>query len=186
MRKSVPPDLPSTASHRWAVRTACWTQTRSRAAALGIDLLPARPRGGDTGDAQFTVRQSAMGPAEDTGVPYSIVKHTRWTASRWPTEHRQPEVSWTVHRILGGIDDEQERFAAIKEPPTGRERRTPDEANRRMGRQVDNRVSPQEKVTAIHSLARDDQVAAQVTADPLRRPEVATPISAKVQRAGPA
>ncbi|GHE98492.1 hypothetical protein GCM10018772_23650 [Streptomyces fumanus] len=45
-----------------------------------------------------------------------------------------------------------------------------------MGRRVDNPVSPQQKVTAIHSLARDDQVAAQVTGDLLRRPQVATKV----------
>jgi hypothetical protein len=35
---------------------------------------------------------------------------------------------------------------------------------------VDTPVSPQEKVTAIHALAQDDQVAAEVTGDLLHRP----------------
>lgn len=45
--------------------------------------------------------------------------------------------------------------------------------SRRVGRQVDNPVSAQEKVTAIHSLARDEDVAATVTTDFLKRPQVA-------------
>ncbi|GHE98484.1 hypothetical protein GCM10018772_23640 [Streptomyces fumanus] len=87
-----------------------------------LEVEPIRSRGGDTGDAQFTVRQSLMGLAEDIGVPFSTVKHARWTASRWPKEYREPVVSWTVHRILGGIEDGQERLAAIRTPPAGRGR----------------------------------------------------------------
>jgi hypothetical protein len=75
-------------------------------------------------------------------------------ASRWPTERRGAGVSYTVHRILAGIADEQERFEAIGTPPEGKSRWTPDEANRRAGRQVVKPVTPQEKVSAIHTLAK--------------------------------
>lgn len=85
-------------------------------------------------------------------------------------------MSYTVHRILADIEDEHERFAAILTPPAGRGRWTPDEANRRVGRQVDHPETPQEKISAIHSLARDDQVAASVTTDLLKRPQVAAKV----------
>ncbi|MEV0142765.1 DUF6192 family protein [Streptomyces globisporus] len=80
-------------------------------------------------------------------------------------------MSFTVHRIFASITDEEERFATILTPPKGKSRWTPDEANRRAGRQV---VKPtlQEKVSAIHSLAADEEVAATVTGDLLRRPTV--------------
>lgn len=48
----------------------------------------------------------------------------------------------------------------------------PDEARRRVGRQVVKPVTPQEKISAIHTLATDEEVAATVTGDLLRRPTV--------------
>ncbi|MGC9543992.1 DUF6192 family protein [Streptomyces sp. UG1] len=56
---------------------------------------------------------------------------------------------------------------------TGRRRWTPDAARRRAGHQVAKLVSTQEKVNAIHTLARDEEVAGKVTTDILRRPDVA-------------
>ncbi|GII59074.1 hypothetical protein Pth03_74630 [Planotetraspora thailandica] len=106
-------------------------------------------------------------------------ENARWTASRWPKDHRQAGVSFTVHRVLGSIPDEEERFAAIKQPPEGRDRWTVDDANRRVGRQVEHPISPQEKITAIHTLARDEDVAAVVTSDLLRRPAVAAQVKAE-------
>ncbi|WP_337819380.1 DUF6192 family protein [Streptomyces werraensis] len=44
-------------------------------------------------------------------------------------------------------------------------------------------ISPQEKVTAIHALAQDDKVAAAVTGDLLRRPQVAVNV-AQTTRSG--
>ncbi|MFE5540322.1 DUF6192 family protein [Streptomyces sp. NPDC056519] len=127
----------------------------------------------------FTVRDSLFRLAEDIGLSYSQVKHLRWTSSRWPEQHRQTAVSFTVHRILASIEDEQERFAAILKPPAGAGRWTPDEANRRVGRQVQRPVTPQEKVSAIHTLARDEDVAAVVTGDLLRRPTVVAQVRAE-------
>ncbi|QCX82397.1 hypothetical protein C9F11_44095 (plasmid) [Streptomyces sp. YIM 121038] len=131
------------------------------------------------GDAEFSVRRSLTELAEDIGLKFSTVRNARWAVSRWPEEHRQSGVSFTVHRILGGIEDEEERFTAIRTPPAGKSRWTPDDASRRMGRQVETPVSPQEKISAIHSLAQDDEVAAQVTGDLLRRPKVATKFPAE-------
>ncbi|MGW0335477.1 DUF6192 family protein [Streptomyces sp. NPDC003011] len=126
----------------------------------------------------FTVRQALTRLAEDIGLRRTTVENARWTASRWPKEHRQAGVSFTVHRVLGSIPDEEERFAAIKTPPPGKSRWTVDDANRRIGRQVENPISRQEKVTAIHSLARDEEVAAAVTTDFLKRPTVAAKVPA--------
>ncbi|WP_443078953.1 DUF6192 family protein [Streptomyces sp. NBC_01497] len=81
-------------------------------------------------------------------------------------------MSFTVHQILASIADDEERFTTILSPPEGKSRWTPDEANRRVGRQVVKPVTPQEKVSAIHTLAQDEEVAAAVTGDLLRRPAV--------------
>lgn len=78
-------------------------------------------------------------------------------------------VSFTVHKILAGVVDEEERFATILTSPEGKTRWPPDWANRRTGQQVVKPVTPQEKVSAIHTLARDEEVAATVTSDLLRR-----------------
>ena len=131
------------------------------------------------GQDLFTVRQALARLAEDIGLRRSTVENARWTASRWPKEHRQASVSFTVHRVLGSIPDEEERFAAIKQPPEGKSRWTVDDANRRVGRQVEHPISPQEKITAIHTLARDEDVAAVVTSDLLRRPAVAAQVKAE-------
>lgn len=98
-------------------------------------------------------------------------------ASRWPKERRQAGVSFTVHRILGRIEDDEERFAAIKNPPVGKTRWSSDEAKRRVGWTVDNPETPQEKITAIHHLGQDEEVAASVTTEFLKRPQAAAKVS---------
>ncbi|MDF3291599.1 DUF6192 family protein [Streptomyces silvisoli] len=117
------------------------------------DDLAALPGGG-----LFTVRQSLTRLAEDIGLRRSTVENARWTASRWPKEHRRAGVSFTVHRVLGSIPDEEERFAAIKTPPEGKSRWTIDDANRRVRRQ---------------EFTRDESVATTAVTGPLRRPDVA-------------
>lgn len=81
-------------------------------------------------------------------------------------------MSFTIHRILASIEDEEARFLAIRTPPEGKSRWTGDDASRRVGRQVAKPITPQEKVSAIHTLAREDAVAAVVAGDLLRRPAV--------------
>nr|WP_241672359.1 DUF6192 family protein [Streptomyces sp. IB2014 016-6] len=142
-----------------------------------LEIEPMRPRGGAVADPEWTVTQALQRLADDIGLKPGTVKGARWAASRWPKERRQTGVSFTVHRILANIEDDDERFAAITTPPEGRVRWTPDDAHRRVGRRVDNPVTPQEKVTAIHVLAQDDQVAAEVTGDLLRRPQVAAKVT---------
>ncbi|MEU3282798.1 DUF6192 family protein [Streptomyces antibioticus] len=141
-----------------------------------LEIEPIRPRGG-VADAQWTVRQSLMRLAEDIGLTFRRVESARLTASHWPKEHRQPGISFTIHRTLARIEDEEERFAALRTPPAGRTRWTPDEAKRRVGWRVDNPETPQEKITEIHHLARDEEVAATVTTDFLKRPQVAAKLS---------
>ncbi|MER6614394.1 DUF6192 family protein [Streptomyces xantholiticus] len=138
-----------------------------------LEVEPMREAGGqERSDELFTVKDSLFRLAEDIGVSYSQVKAARWTASRWPQDHRVAEVSFTVHKILASIVDDEERFATILTPPEGKSRWSPDEANRRVGRQVVKPITPQEKVSAIHTLATDEEVAATVTSDLLRRPTV--------------
>ncbi|MDT0347521.1 DUF6192 family protein [Streptomyces litchfieldiae] len=145
-----------------------------------LEIQPMRSRGGVVAvNAEWTVRLTLLRLAEDIGLSFSTVHSARWVSSRWPKEHRQAGVSHTVHRILASIEDEEERFAAIKQPPEGKARWTADDASRRVGQQVDNPVSPEEKITAIHALARDEEVAAQVTTDLLRRPQVAAKVTAE-------
>jgi hypothetical protein len=141
-----------------------------------LEIEPIRPRGG-IADAEWTVRQSLMRLAEDIGLTFSRVEAARLTASHWPKEHRQAGISFTIHRTLGRIEDEEERFAALRTPPEGKMRWSPDDAKRRVGWMVDNPETPQEKITAIHHLARDEEVAATVTTDFLKRPQVAAKLS---------
>lgn len=142
-----------------------------------LEVEPMREKGGrPAADPQlqsvFTVADSLHRLAEDIGLAYSTMKTARWAASRWPKDRRQAGVSFTVHRILAHIDDENERFHVVAHPPDNVVRWTPDHAKRYVGMQPQVPVTPQEKVTAIHSLAVDEEVAATVTADLLKRPDV--------------
>ncbi|MFI1203519.1 DUF6192 family protein [Streptomyces sp. NPDC020883] len=142
-----------------------------------LEIEPMRPHGGSlpaTGEEPFGVRQTLEMFADDIGVSYNQVRTCRQTASRWPREHRAQGVSFDIHRILEKLDD---RFEKIADPPahprSGKLEWSGDAARRLVGWQVDTPRTAQEKVEAIHDLARDDQVAAQVATDLLRRPEVA-------------
>ncbi|WP_405453161.1 DUF6192 family protein [Streptomyces erythrochromogenes] len=65
----------------------------------------------------------------------------------------------------------------MKQPPAGKPRWTADDARRVLGRQVENPVSKQEKITAIHALAQDEAVAAVVSTDLLRRSAVSAHVA---------
>ncbi len=156
------------------------TRTQFALGDLALEIEPMRPHGGSLPNGSeelFTVTESLQMFAEDVAVPLNSVKNYRWVSARWPSRHRQPGVSHGVHRILADISDETERWEKIKHPPfhqrSGTHRWTLDAANRVVGRQVEHPVTPQEKVAAIHDLARDETVATQVTTDFLRRPDVA-------------
>ncbi len=139
-----------------------------------------RPHGGTIGEQSeelFTVEESLGLFAEDIAIPASTVKKYRWVSARWPLSRRQPGVPHGVHRILADIPDEAERWERIARPPfherSGTHRWTLDAARRAVGQQVDRPVSVQEKVAAIHDLAREEPVATRIATDFLRRPDVA-------------
>ncbi|MFD5514339.1 DUF6192 family protein [Streptomyces sp. NPDC127051] len=86
------------------------------------------------------------------------MRSARWTASKWPEQHRRASALRglsVVHRILASIEDEGERFAAILNPPEGKERWTTDAANRRAGRQV-------QRVRTVEDPIRGGQVGAHL------------------------
>lgn len=145
---------------------------------IALEIEPMQQVGGSSAaDEAFTVRASLQRLADDTGIPFSTIRTRRWVASRWPVERRRAGVSFGVHKILASISDEQQRWARIGEVPvnerTGRRQWTEDAAHRVVGQQVNHPVTAQEKVTAIHDLAADEQVAATAVTDLLRRPDVA-------------
>ncbi|WP_190113113.1 DUF6192 family protein [Streptomyces cinnamoneus] len=153
-----------------------------------LEIEPLRRHGGSlpNGDDDLvTVEESLHRLSEDIGVPYNTVKKRRWTSSRWPSARRRRGVSHYIHQILAAIRDEEERCAAIDSPPlderTGRRRWTPDSACRKVGYRASRPQTPTEKVRAIHDLAVDDRVAAQVAADLLHRPEVAAQVPAQAR-----
>ncbi|MEV4449706.1 DUF6192 family protein [Streptomyces mirabilis] len=162
-----------------------WVETMSsvqwQLGDAGLEIEPMRSYGGanPTGSEElFTVSKAIRMFAEDVGPAYSTVRDYRWVASRWPKERRRTGVSHTIHKILASIPNEQERFEAVDNPPPnprgGPARWTHDSAKRIVGWKVDTPESVQEKVDAIHDLAADDQVAARVATDFLRRPAVAS------------
>ncbi|MFG3105092.1 DUF6192 family protein [Streptomyces sp. NPDC048182] len=151
--------------------------------ALGDKALliePMRPVGGSVPretDDLFTVEESLQMFADDIGVSRKTVEDWRWVSSRWPKDKRKDGVSHTVHKILASIQDEEERWVSVEDAPfnprASRKQWTTDGAKRLVGHQVDNPVSVEEKVRAVKDLTRDDDVAVQVTASLLARPETA-------------
>ncbi|MEU7748102.1 DUF6192 family protein [Nonomuraea sp. NPDC049158] len=96
-----------------------------------------QPHGGahpDRGEALFGVLESLQLFADDLAIPVKTLETYRWVASRWPAQHCQHGVPYSIHKTLASVQQEVER---------------------------------------IHDLARDEQVAAAVATDLLRRPEVA-------------
>jgi hypothetical protein len=147
---------------------------------MALEIEPMRPVGGahEAADERlFTVEQSLQRFADDIGVAPATVEKWRWTASRWPADKRRPGISFSVYRVLASVRDDDERFACLDDPPfnerTGQRKWTPDGAKRVVGQRVDKPVTVDEKVPAVADLTRDDEVAAIVTADLLRRPAAA-------------
>ncbi|MFD6599075.1 DUF6192 family protein [Streptomyces coelicoflavus] len=117
-------------------------------------------------DDLFTVEESQQIFADGIGVERRTVEDWSYTANRWPKERRKDGVSFTVHRILASVVDEDERWAAIEDAPfhprTGARQWTPDGAKRVVGQRVDRPVAVDEKVQAVADLTRDDEVARRV------------------------
>jgi hypothetical protein len=159
---------------------AAMTRCQWRLGDLALEIEPLRPHGGSTPDAVaegFGVEETLRRFAEDIGLAYSTVRTYRWVASRWPSSRRRDGVSHTVHRILAGITEESKRFEVIGNPPApeggGEARWSHDAAKRAVGWKVASPETVQERVEAIHDLAKEDAVAAAVVTDFLRRPAVA-------------
>ncbi|MFI7443199.1 DUF6192 family protein [Nonomuraea indica] len=141
-------------------------------------LEPMQPRGGRSAvEPLLQVAASLRRLSDDTRVPVKTLETRRWVSSRWPQQYRRPGVSYAVHKILASIEDDEQRWQQILNPPlnerTGRKEWTEDGAKRIVGQKVNHPVTVVEKVQAIHDLAVDEQVAATVATDLLRRPDVA-------------
>ncbi|WP_431921148.1 DUF6192 family protein [Nonomuraea jabiensis] len=156
------------------------TQAQFALGDIAVEVEPLRSHGGAQAapdQEAFQVSQSLQMLAEDLVIPFNTIKDYRWIASRWPAQHRRPGVSFSIYRILASITDEQERYARLADPPlhtrSGTRRWTMDAAKRLVGHQVEHPITVQEKVERIHDLARDEEVAARVATDLLRRPQVA-------------
>ncbi len=128
-------------------------------------------RGQERADELVTVKDSMFRLAEDIGVSYS---HQGRQVDRIEMAEGPPGVGGVPHRPQDPCGDLGRGGASrqILTPPEGKNRWTLDEANRRTGRQVVKPVTPLEKVGASHHLATDENVAAPVTSDLLRRPTV--------------
>ncbi|MFI6743983.1 DUF6192 family protein [Nonomuraea sp. NPDC050451] len=99
----------------------------------------------------------------------------RWVASRRPAQHRRHEVPYYIHKTPASLRDDEERWERITKPPLDKRTKTHRWTNTAAKQAVDqkfaNTTSVQQKVERIHDLARDEQVAAVVATDLLRRPE---------------
>lgn len=115
--------------------------------------------------------------ADDLAIPVKTLETYRWVASRWPAQHSRHEVPYYMHKTLASLRDDEERWERITKPPldkrTQTHRCTDTAAKQAVDQKFADTTSVQHKVERIHDLARDEQVAAAVSTDLLRRPEVA-------------
>jgi hypothetical protein len=135
---------------------------------MALEIEPARPSRHGRDERVSTAVQSF---AADIGEVYETVRTWRLVAAAWPADKRSADASYTVHRIFASRSD---RFMLIRTPPLdrrGRRRWTVDAADEVVGRV--NRVSHDTRVSRIRELAQDDTVASTMTAEFLRRPDVA-------------
>lgn len=82
-----------------------------------LEIEPLRQHGGShpsTDEEACGVRQTLEMFAEDVGLSYSQVRIYRYTAGKWPAEHRAEGVPFEIHRILEKLED---RFERILKPP---------------------------------------------------------------------
>lgn len=143
-----------------------------------LEIEPMNSHGGGHADNPLlTVRASMERLSEDTRIPVNTLETRRWVSSRWPKAYRIPGISYGIYSILASMPDDEQRWATITKPPehdpAGRGEWTEDAAKRAVGHKVNHPVTVLEKVRAIHDLAQDEQVAATVATDLLRRPNVA-------------
>lgn len=147
------------------------TQCQFRLGDIALEIEPMLPKGGQHGAEVYPTLQMF---ADEIGIEFATLINYRSVASAWPEKKRVDGASWTVHRALASMPN---RFSLIKRPPvyerTGERRWTADAAARVAGRTPAHPATPQEKVSRIHDLAVDDNVAATAATNFLHRPEVA-------------
>ncbi|MEV0221232.1 DUF6192 family protein [Streptomyces sp. NPDC050704] len=150
-----------------------------------LEIEPMQSDGGAhhaPGEEPFGVNVSLQIYADDLGLSLSTVRSYRFAAHRWPAGRRRHGVSHKVHYILAGIVEDADRFEAIDAPPLDERvqirRWTTDLAKKYVGQRPDRPETPAQKVAAIHRLADDEEVAAKVATDVLRRPGVAAKVVA--------
>jgi hypothetical protein len=157
-------------------------QTRSQfeLGDLALEIEPMQPHGGAhpyRGEALFGVLESLQLFADDLAIPVKTLETYRWVASRWPARHRRHGVPYYIHKTLASLRDDEERWERITKPPldkrTQTHRWTDTAAKQAVDQKFADTTSVQQKVERIHDLARNEQVAAAVATDLLRRPEVA-------------
>jgi hypothetical protein len=151
-----------------------------------LEIEPTQPLGGAhpaSGEDLFSVEASLQTYADDLGLALRTVRNYRFAAHRRPEEQRRHGVSHKVHCILASIGDDTECFDAIGALPRDERvkvrRWTTALAKKHVGQSPDRTETPAQKVAAIHCLAHDDEIAAQVAADVrARRPAVAAKVVA--------
>lgn len=124
-------------------------------------------------DPEPGVRETLGVFAEEIGVELETLLTYRNTAAQWPKKRRRKHVSFTVHHILGGL---QNRFEIIGDPPqdprTGQRRWTCEQARRHVGWQVHWPRDPEEKAQRVRALTREAESAETAAETLMQRPEV--------------
>ena len=130
---------------------------------MTLRMIKAQPSGfEDRGVHDLLARYAeAIGLAESTLAEY------RHVAIRWPQETRTANVSYTVYKILAGLDD---RFTRINQYGGAW---TVNEAMRAAGQKPKYPVTAQERIDHVRDFLHEDSDAAHVVMDVLRRPQVA-------------
>ncbi|WP_331755522.1 DUF6192 family protein [Streptomyces sp. NBC_01643] len=108
--------------------------------------------------------------ADHIGINVHTLLGYRFTAMQWPPEHREPGVSWSVHRALESLDD---RFELIQEPPNGADHWTEDTALRRAGRLPHRPLTKEEELDRVRTLLTNSENALGAVDEIIRRPDVA-------------
>ncbi|MBW1597250.1 DUF6192 family protein [Streptomyces sp. JJ38] len=111
--------------------------------------------------------------ADLIGINVHTLLGYRHVAHAWPKQHRQPGVSWSIHRALDALED---RFEVIQNPPGGADRWTEDMALRHAGRLPHRQLTKGEKLDRVRVLLRQEENAVDAVGELIRRPDVAAKV----------
>ncbi|MHA7134465.1 DUF6192 family protein [Oerskovia turbata] len=145
------------------------TAAQFRLGDIALEIEPMHDQG-VSGDGAYAVLEAF---ANEIGLPFNTLRNYRSVASAWPKQHRSKTASFRVHHELAYLQD---RFDVIKNPPN--RRWTCDDAARAAAHAPRWPRTQSERVIKIHDLAPDDETAATVTRDFLRRPQVVAQVVA--------